>query len=316
MLALFATGWLGLPLEQLAAPQFLVPWYSYQAFGGYYPLGGSAALVRALADVVRAGGGALMTATGATRVHVERRRVHAVELADGTVVPARTVVCNASPLALRELIAPDDFDARYLARLARFEPSVSCVKLWLGLSRPRTVIDPIDYDVYLRPEIANDGVGTIDAARAGLSVVFPSSLGPEHVPAGKDVVAVSLLLDPRAWRARLAEQPSLKQDVTETLLRRVEKLVPDLREMIEVQAVATPETFERFTGSPAGSIYGWHTRAGRTAGWRLSAETPISGLWLAGAWTHPGAGFTSVLRSGSALGARLAQTLEARARTI
>ena len=41
MLDLFASGWLGLPLDRLSALQWLIPWYSYHALGGSYPRGGS-----------------------------------------------------------------------------------------------------------------------------------------------------------------------------------------------------------------------------------------------------------------------------------
>jgi prolycopene isomerase len=304
MLGSFSRGWLGLPLESLSAPQFLVPWFSYQAYGGYYPRGGSAALVQALAAVIRRHGGTILPSCAARRIVVDRRRVCAVELDGGRSIATRLVVANANPITVRALLAPADFDARYLARLAKFEPSVSCIKLWLGLSRSRPVVAPADFDVSL--QTSYEEVRSFDAARSGLSVVLPSSLGAEHVPAGRDVVIASMLVHPRAWRTAAATCTTLRDDATRTMLERIESsLVPELRASIEVSSVATPETFERFTNSPEGSIYGWHVRAGKSRGFRLSAATPIDGLWLCGAWTHPGAGFTSVLRSGNQLGAEL-----------
>ena len=303
MLGSFARGWLGLPLDELSAPHFLVPWFSYQAYGGYYPRCGSAALVRALANVIRAHGGSLLTKRAARRIVIERRSVRAVELDDGESMPARVVIGNANPFTVRALLAPSDFDARYLARLSRFEPSVSCIKLWLGLSRPRPT--PADFDVCMRPSY-DEGADSFDPTRSGLSVVLPSSLGAEHVPPGRDVVIASMLVHPDTWRALSAADPAFVDRTVDVMVDRIESaLVPKLRASIELSSVATPETFEHFTGSPAGSIYGWHLRAGRSRGWRLPSITPVDGLWLVGAWTHPGAGFTSVLRSGSELGATL-----------
>ena len=67
---------------------------------------------------------------------------------------------------------------------------------------------------------------------------------------------------------------------------------------MEVLEIATPVTFERYTGNPGGAIYGGAIRGGVLDGWRPGARTAIDRLYLAGAWTQPGAGFTTVLRSG------------------
>ena len=50
--------------------------------------------------------------------------------------------------------------------------------------------------------------------------------------------------------------------------------------------------------NPGGSVYGWAARVDQCGSARLDHRTPIDGLHLAGAWTRPGGGFTSALRSG------------------
>ncbi|MBW2453269.1 MAG: NAD(P)/FAD-dependent oxidoreductase [Deltaproteobacteria bacterium] len=298
-LDLFARGWLGLPLATLSAPAFLVPWYSYQAFGGYYPRGGSAALVRGLVAQLQSHGGELMLRCEARRIIVERGRVRGVELAEGRRLSAPVVVSNASPShTVGELVDGVEVDGRYRQRLTRLEPSVSCVKVWLGLSRPVVRAGPADYQVYLCPSHDDAGAELHPETRR-LSVVRPAALGPGHVPTGRDVVAITMLVQPDSWQRARVAQPSLAEDLADRLVERVERqLMAGLRDVTVVRSVATPETFERYTGHPGGAIYGGHRAVGRAKGWRLDAETPVAGLWLVGAWTRPGAGVSSVLTSG------------------
>jgi all-trans-retinol 13,14-reductase len=309
ILDLFAWGWLGLPIEELSAMQWLVPWHSYHEFGGYYPVGGSCALSRALCRVIKAHGGEVRLATPARRIKVQRRRVQGVELAGGRFCTAKAVVSNVSPQrTFGELTDPAEVDPRYLHRMKRMEPSVSCLKVWLGLkAKPRWSLEgPLDYDIYLNPSYERRGAERFDPSVASLSVVVPSHLDPGLVSEGRAMVFITMLMSAEAYAEAEALEPAFRDRAANTLIQRVEAaLFPGLRELIEIMEVATPSTFERFTGNPGGSIYGWSARADQCGGARMDAVTPIDGLFLAGAWTQPGGGFTSVLRSGKRTGERI-----------
>lgn len=298
ILDLFASGWLGLPLDRLSALQWLIPWYSYHALGGSYPRGGSPALARALAAVVTGAGGSVRLSTPARRIHVRRGRVTGVELATGELLETRAVVSNVSPQqTFGQLLDPAAVEPRYLARLARMEPSVSCFKVWLGIDGP--VDGSLDYDTYLAPSYDPRHEGVIDARGAAISVVLPTRLSPDLAPETRSIVSMSLLVDTRAWNAAEAAQPGLRTSTADCLIDRVETaLLPGLRSRIQAREEATPATFERFTRNPGGSVYGWAARVDQCGSARLDHGTPIDGLHLAGAWTRPGGGFTSALRSG------------------
>jgi all-trans-retinol 13,14-reductase len=216
------------------------------------------------------------------------------------------VVSNANPLCtLTELVEPHELDARYRARLAGFEPSPTCFKIWLGLRpEPRASL-PGDYDVHLCSGYES-AIDPLDPWQAPISVVRPLHLGAAATPPGREPVAITMLVPARAWARARAESPVLAERLGDSLIARVERqLLPGLRAATTLKVVATPETFAQRIGSPLGSIYGWHTRTGHTQGWRLGPKTPIDGLWLVGAWTRPGAGVTSVLRSGCLTGRSL-----------
>ncbi len=318
ILDLFASGSLGLPIDGLSAIQWLVPWYSYHAYGGYYPSSGSAALTAALCKVIEAHGGEVRLATPARRIQIKRRRVAAVELAGGRVVATRAVVSNVNPQqTFGELTDPQEIDPRYLHRMTQMEPSVSCFKVWLGLKAPprSKLSGPADYDIYLNTAYALKPADRFDPRAAPLSVVVPNHLDPSLVPEGKGILSITMLMDPKAYAEAEANAPDYRAIAADALIDRVEEaLFPGLRGLIEVTEIATPITFERFTGNPGGSIYGWSARADQCGGARMDAVTPVDGLYLAGAWTQPGGGFSAVLRSGKRTGERILGTIRRRPR--
>jgi prolycopene isomerase len=298
VLDLFASGWLGLPLDRLSAIQWLIPWYSYHALGGSYPRGGSPALSLALAATVARAGGSVRLSTPARRIHVRRGRVTGVELDTGELLETRAVVSNVSPQqTFGQLVGSAAVETRYLARLARMEPSVSCFKVWLGLDSP--VDEPLDYDTYLAPSYEPRPEGAVDPRSAAISVVVPTRLSPDLAPRSRAIVSMSMLVETGAWSAAESAQPGLRTSAADILIERVQTaLLPGLRDRIQAREIAAPATFERFTRNPGGSVYGWAARVDQCGSGRLDHATPIDGLHLAGAWTRPGGGFTSALRSG------------------
>jgi len=80
---------------------------------------------------------------------------------------------------------------------------------------------------------------------------------------------------------------------------RAEAVLPGLRDHVEVYEAAAPQTLRAFTGNPRGTIYGFAATPDQSLLAGLAQETPIPNLLLAGAWTFPGCGQATVLRSGN-----------------
>ena len=90
-----------------------------------------------------------------------------------------------------------------------------------------------------------------------------------------------------------------KEKVAAILIRRAEKILPELGSHVEVMEVGSPRTMEHFTLNPKGAVYGWTVNIEQSGPGRLAQETPIPNLLLAGAWTRTGHGQIAVLTSGN-----------------
>jgi len=79
----------------------------------------------------------------------------------------------------------------------------------------------------------------------------------------------------------------------------VEQVYPGLRSHIEEIEVATPLTFMRYLGHPAGAIYGYEQLTKDSLFFQPGRHSPIKGLFFAGGWAGD-CGFEPTLRSGKA----------------
>ena len=85
---------------------------------------------------------------------------------------------------------------------------------------------------------------------------------------------------------------------TRILVRRAEKIIPGLADMIEIEEAASPLTNRRFTRNVGGAVYGFEQSVENAYLKRIDHRTPVKGLYLSSAWCNPGGGFSGVLIAG------------------
>jgi all-trans-retinol 13,14-reductase len=128
-----------------------------------------------------------------------------------------------------------------------------------------------------------------------------------YSPEGKNIINITILQGYDFWKQFEADYFKGKKDaynkekdrMTEVLIDQAEaKLLPGLRDAIEIKEAATPLTNMRYTANYRGGIYGWDQTVGNSGNMRMPHQTPIGNLYLASAWTRPGGGYGGVLWSG------------------
>jgi phytoene dehydrogenase-like protein len=288
-----------------SVPAALILAMAAQELGMPVPVGGAGRVAAALVDAVTDAGGVVATNTAVTGVVVERNRVTGVETADGGSVRARrAVLADTGPRALfGGLVDADLVPPHYLAGLRRFRYGTGIFKMDLALSGPVP---------WAAPELAACGVvhltGDLDAmataahqARRGILPDRPmlivgqqSVADPSRAPAGGHTLWIETHVPPvpgdsQSWAK---SGPAF----TDVVLRRLEDHAPGLGSRVVGTAVRTPEDLERENPNLVGGDLG----AGSSAldqqlvfrpvpGWFRYA-TPVKGLYLCSASTHPGGG--------------------------
>lgn len=199
------------------------------------------------------------------------RRLHGVVTAGNGVLESANCISTMHPALLAEILPHDSIRPAYISRLASLENTNGVLAAWFDVQRvPENISSSNHY------HICDDEYGSIGVM----------SCGPEQDGSGKKGLCVlqeSLGASlPREWcRAgrRVSEYVEYKQRGIEHLLTRLLELHPEITGGCRVACGATSFTYERYTGTPCGSMYGVRQSMDQI---RLNTMTSIRGLYLAG----------------------------------
>lgn len=260
--------------------------------GIWFPEGGMASIPRAIARLLETRGATITLGARVDALDTQGTRVTGVRLADGALLPADLVVCNADlPQAYRDLL-PDPPPPRH----ARMRVGASCFLLHLGIEGKvpglphHSVFLPRDPARSYR-EVCRDGRLTDDPF---LYVAAPSVTQPELAPRGESLYMLTMapsLRHPIDWDA---EGTRLRN----RMLDRLEGEIPDLRARIRVERRVAPPDFERDLSLAWGAPFGFTHHFDQVAYFRPSnRHARLANLYFVGANTHPGGGVPMVLLS-------------------
>ncbi|MBI5519444.1 MAG: NAD(P)/FAD-dependent oxidoreductase [Desulfovibrio sp.] len=300
-------GYYGLPPSKLAAFYYLEPMADYLTHGGQYVRGTSQAMSNALADVITKAGGKVLLGEQVTRIELKNGRASGVRTASGKRFSARVVVSNAAAPVTFGMLPKGTLPEKYTARLSGFTPSLSSVIVWLGVKGDLTTIQPraeFSIDLQDDPEITYAASMTGDWEKVGLGCMIYDHLVPGFSPKGTNTMAIMCLSGMEPWKKYEKDYAAgskhaynqEKDRIADLFIKTVEqKMVPGLSGMITMREVSSPLTNRRFTGNPAGAIYGYDQTVGNSFLTRLDNRTPVKGLYLSSAWGNPGGGFGGAL---------------------
>lgn len=297
----------GLPPDRLAFPYFCYPFVDYLHHGGYSIKGGSQVLSNALVEVIRRHGGKVFLTTPVKQLLTDKGQVVGVHCKPFGSIFAPRVISNISPQAVLNLAGEQHFPKRFTDKLNRLQVSISGLQVYLGLdcSLRELGVQDKDYIIFVgndRPlgeqyEAMRDN--DLQSGKTAFSINLFSNVDPTLAPPGKSSLGIFSLCGGQYWHDLSREQYEIrKREVTDTLIRQAEQILPGLRRHIQVCETGTPRTMTRYTSNPVGSFYGFQQsveQAGLLR--RFGQKYPVKGLYQVGAWTFPGAGYIGALMS-------------------
>ncbi|MFQ4138220.1 phytoene desaturase family protein [Nodosilinea sp. PGN35] len=260
-----------------------------------YPMGGSAALVEALVRGLKKYGGTLRLGAHVKQILVENGRAMGVALRSGEVLRAGTVIANASIWDTLKLVPEGALPKAFVAERQATPPCPSFLHLHLGIDGAGLPPDLACH--YITVEDWERG---IDAPQNLIVMSIPTVLDPALAPPGKHTIHVyTPATEPYdLWQGlerRSEEYAALKATRAEPLWRALERIIPDVRQRVEVELVGTPLTHERFLRCHRGS-YG--PAISVQEGLFPGPKTPLEGLLCVGGSTFPGIGLPAVAACG------------------
>jgi len=266
-------------------------------------VGGSGSLARALAERLRRLGGTVRLGDGAAAINRSGDRVTGVTTGSGERITARTVVAGCHVLTTLELLGDDTLLRRGttavrvgngLGMVVRLGTTALPVYPSAGTSPPYSAMQLLAPSRnHLRRAHGEFTAGRTPTEPAVLLMTF-SAMDPSIAPPGRHNLS--------AWAQWHPYQLSTGEHWDDIAAREADKIVaqvesaaPGFTDTIEHLHVQTPLDFERELGLRRGNVM--HVEMGldsmfsyrplpELAGYR----TPVRGLFLTGASTHPGGG--------------------------
>jgi phytoene dehydrogenase-like protein len=214
-----------------------------------------------------------------------------VRLEDGSLIRARTIVCNADPKRALQMLShvPAEFEQRLLDWKIRSP----VVKLNTALNRlPGWTAAPGERF----PAFATiDVTGTMDDAQAAFErctrgeaavgfgeIYIQTGYDPSPAPPGKHLMSVFGQYAPYEfdWAGR-------RDEVARQFIDLISRFAPDFPDVLEHYEVLGPPDIEQRIGLTQGNIFQGETMPDQMWEHRLSSRTPIPGFYFCGAATHP-----------------------------
>jgi len=291
----------------LSLAYFTVAEGSYFSNGASYIKGGSQKLSDHLAGYIRSHGGEILLNQLVTGVTVKDGRATGVTFRkrndpsqDPVVATADEIVANNSIPALADMLPPD-LGAQLKDEFSGLNTGASLLTLYLGFDKPLKELghnyystSVFDSSVRSQADIAANNRD--DFTRRSFAFVDYGQLDSGLTRAGKGVGAVCCIDYLEDWEDLWEDEYEQKKEyVAQTIIGRLDGLIPGIKDVISYYEIGTPLTVKKYTMNPGGAVYGFAQNPGRKV---LNAFPAVENLHFASAWGKTGGGFSGAIAGG------------------
>jgi phytoene dehydrogenase-like protein len=275
--------------------------------------GGMGAITQAMARACRLQGVEIETDAPVAQVLVVEKRARGVALADGRELHADRVVSNLNPrLTYGKLVPADALPATFKAQLERYRCESGTLRMNVALSElpqfsclPATTAGEHHASgIIMAPSLDYMDRAYVDARKDGWSkepiveMLIPSVVDDSLAPRGAHVASLFCqqfayaLPDARSWHDE-------KERAADLVIETVSRFAPNFKRSVLARTVLSPLDLEEKFGLIGGDIM--HGQMSLDQLWAARPvlgfgdyRSPIKGLYLCGAGTHPGGGVTGM----------------------
>jgi phytoene dehydrogenase-like protein len=297
----------------------------HYAEGGFYPMGGGGALVKAMTNKIKSHDGKVKTSASVKRILLEGekdKKAIGVELASGEKIFAKRIISNADPaITYFNLIGEEHLSKKILKKLNK--TTYSCTSLMLFLT--------VDMDV---KEAGLDSGNIWRIPNQNMDDSY-ADMQKKNILEGEEFsgmfISCTSLKDPISFDGRYhtleaityihydafekfknedversPEYLAFKEQIIQKFLVTLEKVIPGITAKIVHKDLGTPMTNEYYINSTEGSVYGTEKSLRHIGPFSYKPKTEIENLYMCGASVAAhgvtGAGYSGVQTAATILG--------------
>lgn len=271
------------------------------------PKGGMGAVVAAMAASAAKAGVILRTDAVVKKIRVENGRATGVVLENAEEISGAVIVSAADPsTTFLDVVGPRELDTGFVRKINSIRNHGDAAKLHLALDRPPR-FSSLDTDAHRGRVVIAPSVDHVERAfnpakygefspEPVLEITLPSLADPALSPNGACVLSAVVQYAPyklrEGWEAG-------KPKFLKVIMAMLEKHAPGIGKAVRHAELLTPLDIEQRYRIPGGHWHHGELQADQMLMSRpvFGAEgyaTPIDGLYLCGAGSHPGGGVSGV----------------------
>lgn len=277
-----------------------------------YVRGGMGGLTQALARAARDLGVQIRCEAEVERILVSDGRVTGVVLAGGDSYRAPIVASNADAhVTFRRLVEPSALPTEFLAAVDRISYDSASLKINVALSElpsflacPGTDPGPQHRGtIHICPDMDYIELAYDDAkygrpsARPILDCTIPSVVDDTVAPPGRHLMSIFVQYAPYTLRGTTWDE--LREPFADRCFALLDEYAPNFSRSVIARQILTPLDLERTFNLTGGNIFQGAMTPSQLFAFRpvpgyAGYRTPIRGLYLCGAATHPGGGVMGI----------------------
>ncbi len=301
-------GYLGHSMRIISFPVWAVMLHRYLIEGAHIPEKTSHSMANKVEMQLRKLGAQVECCTKVERFLTESDRVTGIELADGTRIGARQVICNAlATIAITKML-PESFIPERMKKLYNVRKlALSPFTMYLGLNAPAKEMGIDSYEYFIGDHLHTEQIAeTIRhwVKHPKLVVTCSDVAIPGCTGKNRCQLNFAETYHPDAFLEAMDKYKYLEsnEELANYLIDRFELATgASIREHIEEISISTPATYVRYANALRGNIYGYEQTAldgviSRTLS--MEKERFLKGLDFVGGGTFRTVGYSSVISSG------------------
>lgn len=270
--------------------------------GGYYPMGGGGALVKAMTNIIKKYSGELRTKTAVSSILIEgtsQKKAVGVELVNGTKLFAKSIISNADVgITYNNLVGRKHLSAKLKKKLDKTIYSCSSLMLFLTVDMDVRAAGLDSGNIWMMPN--KDADDYYDQAMSedilegeafeGMFVSCTTLKDPSSFDGKHHSIEAITFIDYSAFEQfkdedskRSEAYMEYKENLIHKMLNGLEKVLPGISNHIVHQELGTPITNEYYINTTNGNVYGTEKSLKHIGPFAFKANSEIENLYLCGA---------------------------------
>ena len=270
--------------------------------GGYYPMGGGGALVKAMTNTIKKYDGEIRTKSAVDKIILEgltNKKAVGVALKNGERLYAKNIISNADVgITYNSLIGRENLSDKLKNKLDKTIYSCTSLMLFLTVDMDVKAAGLDSGNIWMMPEKDADDyydqAMTADILKGeafeGMFISCTTLKDPSSFDGKHHCIETITFIDYKAFEKyknendqRSKEYLQFKENLTRKMINGIEKVLPGVSNYIVHKELGTPITNEYYINTTKGNVYGTEKSLKHIGPFAFKPKSEIENLYLCGA---------------------------------